>query len=123
MNKQDPDELSYALNSMFYWYQQAVKCYVYMNDASTSEDDVHSMEFERSDVVQTLLDTTRVISVSFCCVLPQIRKTHRGQNISCTEDPPDYQNSYKSADGQDSLQHVQCRGEAQLDKEPSNNAT
>jgi len=34
INKQDQFELSYALNSMFHWYNKAVRCYVYMSDVS-----------------------------------------------------------------------------------------
>lgn len=34
INKAVSDELSTAINSMFRWYQRAVKCYVYLTDVS-----------------------------------------------------------------------------------------
>jgi hypothetical protein len=44
INKADSSELSWALNSMFYWYQRAARCYVYMQDVPS-----HDMtRFERS---------------------------------------------------------------------------
>jgi hypothetical protein len=50
INKQDQSELSYALNSMFHWYKQAVRCYVYMSDVSytKSREPIHNMTFENS---------------------------------------------------------------------------
>ncbi|KAH8669473.1 heterokaryon incompatibility protein-domain-containing protein [Tricladium varicosporioides] len=35
INKSNYTELSEAINSMFRWYQNAVKCYVYLSDVST----------------------------------------------------------------------------------------
>ncbi|KAH3938657.1 hypothetical protein HBH98_243200 [Parastagonospora nodorum] len=35
INKSDKAELSYAIQSMFRWYQNARKCYVYLSDVST----------------------------------------------------------------------------------------
>lgn len=35
IDKSDPVELSEAINSMFQWYRDAVKCYVYLSDVST----------------------------------------------------------------------------------------
>ena len=35
IDKSDPDELSTAINSMFRWYRNAKKCYVYLADVST----------------------------------------------------------------------------------------
>jgi hypothetical protein len=35
INKSNKAELSHAINSMFRWYQKAVKCYVYLSDVST----------------------------------------------------------------------------------------
>lgn len=37
INKTDPVELSTAINSMFRWYQRAVKCYVRLSDVSVPE--------------------------------------------------------------------------------------
>nr|POE94467.1 vegetative incompatibility protein het-e-1 [Quercus suber] len=37
INKSTSDELSTAINSMFRWYQGAVKCYVYLSDVDTSD--------------------------------------------------------------------------------------
>ncbi|KAH8663632.1 P-loop containing nucleoside triphosphate hydrolase protein [Tricladium varicosporioides] len=39
INKSDPAELSKAINSMFRWYRNAKKCYVYLADVSTPGDD------------------------------------------------------------------------------------
>ena len=35
IDKSNPAELSEAINSMFHWYRDAVKCYVYLIDVST----------------------------------------------------------------------------------------
>jgi hypothetical protein len=35
INKTDKAELSLAIQSMFCWYQNATKCYVYLSDVST----------------------------------------------------------------------------------------
>jgi hypothetical protein len=37
INKTNKAELSYALRSMFRWYQNAAKCYAYLSDVSTRE--------------------------------------------------------------------------------------
>ncbi|WPJ64539.1 hypothetical protein SMAC4_13817 [Sordaria macrospora] len=37
IDKSDSAELQHALNSMFYWYRSAVKCYVYLADVSTHQ--------------------------------------------------------------------------------------
>ncbi|KAK3947045.1 NACHT domain-containing protein [Pseudoneurospora amorphoporcata] len=39
IDKSDSAELQHALNSMFYWYRSAVKCYVYLADVSTHQHD------------------------------------------------------------------------------------
>jgi tetratricopeptide (TPR) repeat protein len=36
INKADAGELQHAINSMFRWYQSAVKCYVYLSDISAA---------------------------------------------------------------------------------------
>jgi hypothetical protein len=36
INKADNAELQHAINSMFRWYQSAVKCYVYLSDVSAA---------------------------------------------------------------------------------------
>jgi hypothetical protein len=38
IDKSDPAELSKAINSMFRWYRNAKKCYVYLADISTPGD-------------------------------------------------------------------------------------
>lgn len=38
INKSNLAELSEAINSMFSWYQDAAKCYVYLSDVSTRSD-------------------------------------------------------------------------------------
>ncbi|KAF2647089.1 HET-domain-containing protein, partial [Lophiostoma macrostomum CBS 122681] len=37
INKSDNVELQHALNSMFRWYENAVKCYVFLSDVSTNQ--------------------------------------------------------------------------------------
>ena len=37
INKTDKAELSYAIRSMFCWYQNAAVCYVYLSDVSTGK--------------------------------------------------------------------------------------
>lgn len=37
INKKDPQELELAINSMFQWYKNATKCYVYLADVSTAQ--------------------------------------------------------------------------------------
>ena len=39
INKSNYTELSEAINSVFRWYRNATKCYVYLSDASTNDDD------------------------------------------------------------------------------------
>ncbi|KAK4652678.1 HNWD NOD-like receptor pc3 [Podospora pseudocomata] len=42
INKSDCDEFQEALNSMFRWYRNAAKCYVYLTDVSTYQQDADS---------------------------------------------------------------------------------
>jgi hypothetical protein len=46
INKSDKAELSYAIQSMFRWYQNATKCYVYLSDVSTKVKKVNSTSTE-----------------------------------------------------------------------------
>ncbi len=39
IDKSNNTELSEAINSMFHWYRQAAKCYVYLSDVSTYNSD------------------------------------------------------------------------------------
>jgi hypothetical protein len=39
INKSNSTELAEAINSMFYWYQYATKCYVYLPDVSRPPSD------------------------------------------------------------------------------------
>jgi hypothetical protein len=39
INKSNLIELQHAINSMFRWYQNATKCYVYLSDVHSTEDD------------------------------------------------------------------------------------
>ena len=52
IDKSDPAELREAINSMFRWYQNAVKCYVYLSDVSTlkrrASDEVSEFTWERA---------------------------------------------------------------------------
>lgn len=38
INKLTSDELSIAINSIFRWYQRAMKCYVYLSDVYVPEE-------------------------------------------------------------------------------------
>ena len=44
INKPDSTELTTAINSMFRWYRNAERCYVYLADVSTSCDDADVQE-------------------------------------------------------------------------------
>ena len=44
IDKADHTELSKAITSMFRWYRDAVKCYVYLSDVSTRNDDNNQTE-------------------------------------------------------------------------------
>jgi hypothetical protein len=41
INKANNTELSEAINSMFHWYQNAVKCYVYLSDVPRATFDAN----------------------------------------------------------------------------------
>lgn len=57
IDKSDSSELSEAINSMFRWYKNATKCYVYLSDAKTEEADSfnNSIWFKRGWTLQELL--------------------------------------------------------------------
>jgi hypothetical protein len=44
IDKPNHTELSEAINSMFRWYFNSVKCYVYLSDVSIGEDDTQRLE-------------------------------------------------------------------------------
>ena len=46
INKANFTELSRAINSMFHWYQNATKCYVYLSDVSTAKQKVNDQSSE-----------------------------------------------------------------------------
>ena len=50
IDKSNNNELSEAINSMFRWYQNAARCYVYLSDVSarTQDGDVPHIEWESS---------------------------------------------------------------------------
>ena len=43
IDKSDQAELSFAIQSMFRWYQNATKCYVYLSDVSTKKRKLNDM--------------------------------------------------------------------------------
>ncbi|KAE8840610.1 hypothetical protein P3342_006908 [Pyrenophora teres f. teres] len=59
IDKTNSTELSEAINSMFRWYQEAAKCYVYLSDVSCAADSValfpKSRWFTRGWTLQELL--------------------------------------------------------------------
>lgn len=44
INKADFTELSEAINSMFKWYREATRCYVYLSDVPNPKDHTFTME-------------------------------------------------------------------------------
>ncbi|RYP00916.1 hypothetical protein DL765_010892 [Monosporascus sp. GIB2] len=71
IDKSDAAELQYAFNSMFRWYREAAKCYVYLTDVSTCQQDAErnpswelafreSRWFTRGWTVQELIAPTIV---------------------------------------------------------------
>lgn len=73
IKKSDSTELQRSLNSMFYWYQRAARCYVLLGDVSIDDkvDGKIPMEnglFEES-VVQARLDTTGAHRAIICDLL------------------------------------------------------
>jgi hypothetical protein len=46
IDKSSSAELSEAINSMFRWYQNAVKCYVYLSDVSTNDHNPSNLSFQ-----------------------------------------------------------------------------
>jgi hypothetical protein len=66
INKDSSAELSEAINSMFRWYHEAVKCYVFLSDVSTAGSAGDSVTFRESRwftrgwTLQELLAPTRV---------------------------------------------------------------
>jgi hypothetical protein len=71
INKSSSAELSEAINSMFRWYQNADKCYVYLQDVSNDTPDDESLKrwkpafkrsrwFERGWTLQELIAPTSV---------------------------------------------------------------
>jgi hypothetical protein len=76
IDKQHPNELTEAINSMFRYYRGAAKCYVYLSDVSTSASDPkicqsaweaefrHSKWFTRGWTLQELLAPSSVVFYS-----------------------------------------------------------
>ncbi|KAF1993611.1 HET-domain-containing protein [Amniculicola lignicola CBS 123094] len=65
IDKSSSAELSEAINSMFHWYQNAAKCYVYLRDVSIASKDwkkafEQSRWFQRGWTLQELLAPTSV---------------------------------------------------------------
>ena len=52
INKSNNTELSEAINSMFRWYRNAAKCYVYLSDVSVGECDPNSKVFRWESAFQ-----------------------------------------------------------------------
>ena len=50
IDKSNSIELSTAINSMFRWYQRAVKCYVYLSDVFVPDEVFDAQAFRRSSV-------------------------------------------------------------------------
>ncbi|PVH80147.1 HET-domain-containing protein [Cadophora sp. DSE1049] len=48
IDKSSSAELTEAINTMFRWYQEATKCYVYLTDVSTAICDAEKLESEKS---------------------------------------------------------------------------
>jgi hypothetical protein len=75
IDKENPAELSQAINSMFRWYRNATRCYVYLSDVSTrkrkrneSSRDTWESDFRKSEWFTrgwTLQELLAPISVEF----------------------------------------------------------
>jgi hypothetical protein len=48
IDKSNNNELAEAINSMFRWYRNAIKCYVYLSDVSRNDDEPWESEFRKS---------------------------------------------------------------------------
>jgi hypothetical protein len=46
IDKSNNTELSEAINSMFRWYRNATKCYVYLSDVSTNNHDQSKLSLQ-----------------------------------------------------------------------------
>jgi hypothetical protein len=46
IDKSNNNELSEAINSMFRWYHNAIKCYVYLSDVSTNNHDQSNLSLQ-----------------------------------------------------------------------------
>jgi hypothetical protein len=55
IDKASSAELSEAINSMFRWYKEAVKCYVYLSDVTDNDDFLTSRWFTRGWTLQELV--------------------------------------------------------------------
>jgi hypothetical protein len=73
IDKSNPVELQYAINSMFRWYQNATKCYVYLTDVHTEDGQFSSASwqafqtsrwFTRGWTLQELLASKSVVFFS-----------------------------------------------------------
>lgn len=47
INKSNPTEVQKTINSMFHWYKNAKKCYVYLQDVSTMKREVGDRAMDR----------------------------------------------------------------------------
>jgi len=68
INKQNKAELTHSINSMFRWYRNASRCYVYLSDVSTRNWEVNFREsrwFTRGWTLQELLAPASVEFFSF----------------------------------------------------------
>jgi hypothetical protein len=64
IDKSSSAELTEAINSMFYWYRNAIKCYVYLSDVSKPPFDVNN---KRHRGATFYLVGTSKFSISFLC--------------------------------------------------------
>ncbi|KIN08297.1 hypothetical protein OIDMADRAFT_80089, partial [Oidiodendron maius Zn] len=70
IDKANSTELAEAINSMFRWYQNAAKCYVYLSDVSTNDHDPVDPFFQKSRWFTrgwTLQELIAPLSVEFFC--------------------------------------------------------
>jgi hypothetical protein len=65
INKSDSTELSDAINSMFRWYRDAARCYVFLTDVSTVSELGRSRWFTRGWTLQELIAPKIVEFFSF----------------------------------------------------------
>ncbi|KAI1170117.1 heterokaryon incompatibility protein-domain-containing protein [Nemania sp. FL0916] len=89
IDKRSSSELSEAINSMFRWYQDAERCYVFLQDVAGSEADDsfrQSEWFTRGWTLQELLSPKLLSFYNYCW---QLIGTIHHKSLQTTDDDPE----------------------------------